>query len=66
MTLAMTGNTISGQAVRRHRMRVSPYRRSSLTGSRWDIRWLSGRGEMPTSCEFPVFSVAVMEKSCDA
>jgi hypothetical protein len=60
VTLAVTGNTISGQAVRRHRMRVSPYRRSSLTGSRWDIRWLSGRGKTPTLCVFRVFSVAVM------
>jgi hypothetical protein len=37
-----------------------------FTGSRWDIRWLSGRGKTPTLCVFPVFSVAVMEKRCDA
>jgi hypothetical protein len=37
-----------------------------LTGSRWDIRWLIGRGKKPTFCVFPVFSVAVMEKCCDA
>jgi hypothetical protein len=37
-----------------------------LTGSRWDIRWLIGRRTKPTFCVFPVFSVAVMEKCCDA
>jgi hypothetical protein len=37
-----------------------------LTGSRWDIRWLSGREKTPTFCVFPVFSVAVMGKCCDA
>jgi hypothetical protein len=40
--------------------------RLALTGSRLDIRWLSGRGKTPTFCVFPVFSVAVMEKCCDA
>jgi hypothetical protein len=47
---------------------VSVYRRHrmSLTGSRWDIRWVSGRGKTLTFCAFPVFSVAVMEKCCDA
>jgi hypothetical protein len=37
-----------------------------LTGSRWDIRWVSGGGKTPTFCVFPVFSVAIMEKCCDA
>jgi hypothetical protein len=27
---------------------------------------VSGRGKTPTFCVFPVFSVAVMEKYCDA
>jgi hypothetical protein len=27
---------------------------------------MSGGGKTPTFCVFPVFSVAVMEKSCDA
>jgi hypothetical protein len=40
--------------------------RLPLTGSRWDIRWLIGRRTKPTFCVFPVFSVAVMEKCCDA
>jgi hypothetical protein len=35
-------------------------------GSRWDIRWVSGGGKTPTFCVFPVFSVAVTEKCCDA
>jgi hypothetical protein len=66
VTLAVTGNTISGRVVRRQRMLVSREHRLLLTGSRWDIRWLSGRGKTPTLCVFPVFSVAVMEKCCDA
>jgi hypothetical protein len=37
-----------------------------LTGNRWDIRWLSSRRTKTTFCVFPVFSVAVMEKCCDA
>jgi hypothetical protein len=40
--------------------------RLPLSGSRWDIRWVSGGGKTPTFCVFPVFSVAVMEKCCDA
>jgi hypothetical protein len=37
-----------------------------LTGSRWDLPWLIGRGLKPTSCVLPVLGLAVMEKSCDA
>jgi hypothetical protein len=37
-----------------------------LTASRWDIRWLIGRRTKPNFCVFPVFSVAVKEKCCDA
>jgi hypothetical protein len=66
VTLAVTENTISGQVVWRHRVLLSQEHRLLLTGSRWDIRWLSGRGKTPTLCVFPVFSVAVMEKCCDA
>jgi hypothetical protein len=66
VTLAVTGNAISGDAVRRQRMWVSPKHRLSLTGSRWDIRWLSGRGKTPTLCVSPIFRVVVMEKCCDA
>jgi hypothetical protein len=66
VTLAVTGNTnfrsgfsaLQGDGVQRHRL--------PLTGSRWDIRWVSGSGKTPTFCVFPVFSVAVMEKCCDA
>jgi hypothetical protein len=42
------------------------WHRPSLTGSRWDIRWLIGRRTKPTFCVFFVFNVAVMEKCCDA
>jgi hypothetical protein len=65
VTLAVTGNTISGRVVWRQRMLVSREHRLSLTGSRWDILWLSGRGKTPTFCAFPVIGVAVMEKCCD-
>jgi hypothetical protein len=40
--------------------------RLPLTGSRWDIQWLIDRRTKPIFCVFPVFSVAVMEKGCDA
>jgi hypothetical protein len=66
VTLAVTGNTISGRVVWRQRVLVSREHRLFLTGSRWDIRWLSGRGKTPTLCVFPVFSVAVIENCCDA
>jgi hypothetical protein len=66
VTLAVTGNTISGRVFRRQRVPVFQRHRLPLTGSRWDIRWLSSRGTKPTFCVFPVFSVAVMEKCCDA
>jgi hypothetical protein len=66
VTLAVTGNTIFGRVFWRQVVPVSEWRRWPLTGSRRDIRWLSGRGKTPTLCVFPVFSVAVMEKCCDA
>jgi hypothetical protein len=40
--------------------------RLSLIISRWDIRWLIGRRKKPTFCVFPVFSVTVKGKRCDA
>jgi hypothetical protein len=45
---------------------VSREHRSFLTGSRWGIRGLSGRGSTKTLCAFPVIGVSVMKKSCDA
>jgi hypothetical protein len=66
VTLAVTGNTNSGRVFRRQRVPVFQRHRLPLTGSRWDIRWLIGRRTKPTFCVFPVFSVAVMEKCCDA
>jgi hypothetical protein len=66
VTLAVTGNTISGRVFQlfqgvpefeRHRL--------PLTGSRWDIRWLIGRRTKPTFRVFSVLNVAVMEKCCD-
>jgi hypothetical protein len=60
------GNTISGRVFRRHRVPEFKRHRLPLTGSRWDKRWLIGRRTKPTFCVFSVFSVAVMEKCCDA
>jgi hypothetical protein len=39
---------------------------TAVDGSRWDIRLVSYSGKTPTFCVFRVFSVAVMEKCCDA
>jgi hypothetical protein len=66
VSLAVTGKTISGQDFRRERVQVFWMLRLPLIGCRWDIRLLIGRRTKPTSCVFPVFSVAVMEKCCDA
>jgi hypothetical protein len=45
VTLAVTGNTIAARVVWRQRVLKSWEHRLSLTRSRWDIRWLSGRGK---------------------
>jgi hypothetical protein len=66
VTLAVTGNTNTGRVSRRQRVPEIQGHRLPLIGSRWDIRWLIGRRTNPTFCVFPVFSVAVMEKCCDA
>jgi hypothetical protein len=66
VTLAVTGNTIYGRLFFFQRVPEFERHRLPLTGSRWDIRWLIGRRTKPTFCVFPVFSVAVMEKCCDA
>jgi hypothetical protein len=66
VTLAVTGNTISSLVFRRQRVPEFERHRLPLIGSRWDIRWLIGRRTKPTFCVFPVFSVAVLAKCCDA
>jgi hypothetical protein len=66
VTLAVTRNTVSGRVFRRQKVSVFQGNRLRLTGSRWDIRWLIGRRTKPTFCVFSVFSVAVVEKCCDA
>jgi hypothetical protein len=66
VTLAVTGNTISGRFFRFQRVPEFHGHRLPLTGSRWDIRWLIGRRTKPTFCVFPVLSVAVMGRCCDA
>jgi hypothetical protein len=66
VTLAVNGDTLSGQVVRREAMPVSKKHRLLLTGSRWEKRWLIGRRTKPVSTLFLVINVAVMEKCCDA
>jgi hypothetical protein len=66
VTLAVTGSTISGRVFWLQRTPVFQRHRLPLTASRWDIRWVIGRRTMPTFCVFPVISVAVMDKCCDA
>jgi hypothetical protein len=65
VTFAVTGNTIAASVVWRQRVPESWKQRVFLTGSRWDIRFVSGRGKTPTLCAFPGGGVAVMEKCCD-
>jgi hypothetical protein len=55
------GEYIHCRVVLRRRMSVFEWLRWLLTGNRWDIRWLSGRGKTPTLCVFSVISVAFME-----
>jgi hypothetical protein len=66
VTLAVSGNTISDRVFWRHGVPEFERHRLPLTGSRCDKRWLIGRRTKPTFCVFAVFSVAVMEKGCDA
>jgi hypothetical protein len=66
VTLAVTLNTISGPVFRRYMVTVFQEHRLFMTGSRRDLRWVSYSGWTPTFCVVPVFSVAVMEKCCDA
>jgi hypothetical protein len=66
VTLAVIGNSISGRVFRCYTVRVIQRHRLPLTGSPRDKRWVSYSGRTPTYCEFPVFSVAVIEKCCDA
>jgi hypothetical protein len=63
LRLAVRGNSISGRVVRRQRVPVFDKHRLPSTGSRWDIRWVSGGGKTRIFC---VFSVSVMEKCFEA
>jgi hypothetical protein len=66
VTLAVKGNTISGRSFPFQRVPEFYRHRLLLTGSRCYIQWLIDRRTKPIFCVFPVFSVAVMEKCCDA
>jgi hypothetical protein len=65
-SLAVTGITISSRVFRRDKVTVFQRHRLLIAGNRRDIRFVSYSGKTPTFCVFPVFSVAVMEKCCDA
>jgi hypothetical protein len=62
----VTGNTISGQIVRRCKVHANRYHPLPLTGSRWDTQWLGGGGKTPTFYVFMLFSVSVMKTCCDS
>jgi nitrate reductase NapE component len=66
VTLAVTGNTISGRVSRRCRMTVCQWHRLPLREVDKIYSWLVTVERRLTLCVFPVFSVAVMEKCCDA
>jgi hypothetical protein len=66
VTLAVKGNTISGQLFLFQRVPEFYRHRLLLTGSRCYKHWLIDRRAKPIFCVFPVFSVAVMGRCCDA
>jgi hypothetical protein len=66
VTLVVTGNTISGRVFPFQRVPEFHWYRLLLTGSRCYKQWLIDRRTKPIFCVFPVFSVAVMERGCDA
>jgi hypothetical protein len=66
VTLPVTGITISGRVFWTHGMPVSEWLRLPLSGSQWDIRWLSRHGNTLTLYALSVFTLAVLEKFCDA
>jgi hypothetical protein len=59
VTLAVTGNTISGRVIPCQRVPEFHWYRLLLTGSRWDKLWPIHRRTKPIFCVFPVFSVTV-------
>jgi hypothetical protein len=66
VTLAVTGNTISGRVFPFQGVPEFHSHRLLLTGSRCYKQWLIDRRTKPLFCVFPVFSVAVLERGCDA
>jgi hypothetical protein len=66
VTLAVTGNTTFRSSFRRYRMTVCQRHRRPLTEVDEIYGWLVSAERRLTLCVFLVFSVAVMEKCCDA
>jgi hypothetical protein len=66
VTLAVKGNTISDRRFRRFGVTVCNRRRRPLTEVDEIYSWLVAVECRLTLCVFPVFSMTVMEKCCDA
>jgi hypothetical protein len=66
VTLAVKGNTISDRRFRRYGVTVCHRHRLPLREVDETYGWLVTVERRLTLCVFPVFSVAVMEKCCDA
>jgi hypothetical protein len=66
VTLAVTGNTISGRIFPFQRVPEFHWYRLLLSGSRCYIQWQTDRRTKPLFCVFPVISAAVLERGCDA
>jgi hypothetical protein len=66
VTLAVTGNTISGRVFRRYRVTVFQRHRLPFREVDEIYSWLVTVERRLTLCVLPVFSMAVMEKCCDA
>jgi hypothetical protein len=66
VTLAVTGNTISGRSFSTLQGDGVSEASTAVDRKSMDLRLVIYSGKTPTFCVFPVFSVAVMEKCCDA
>jgi hypothetical protein len=60
------GSTNSGRVYRRQRVEEYKWHRLLLTGCRCYTQWLIDRRTKPIFCVFPIFSVDVMGRGCDA
>jgi hypothetical protein len=66
VTLVVTENINCGQFFLFQRVPEFERHRLLLTESRCYIQWVIDRRTKPIFCVFPVYSVAVMDRGCDA